>query len=133
MDEIETIARLNRLCFGKSDQYTSHEKLEEFVAAGGDYILNRSKNGYVLWYDNKSYLMIERIGVLPDARRSGVAKRLLNDLRKEAIRVKRPIRTYVRYDNIPSYLLHMKAGFYPTHVAWATYVWIELDPLKPRN
>jgi GNAT superfamily N-acetyltransferase len=120
----ETVVALNKKAFGAKDLYSDPKEVLRLFGKRGDCLLSGNA-GYLLYWDAGDYLMIERIGVLKDQQRKGIAKALLRQLVKLAKKIKKPIRTYVRFDNLPSYLLHMKMGFYPTHVAWNTYVWIE--------
>lgn len=124
---IDDIISVNIKCFGRGDPYSKKTAYNEGVLC-----MESKANGetvaYLLYRILPDYISIERIGTLKEKRGKGLAKVLLSRLKRLAGKKKKPIRTYVRYDNLPSYLMHIKSGFHPTHVAWNVWVWVEYTP-----
>ena len=121
------VAALNARVFGRKDYYSDPEHL-----AQGLTCIRRMRDGelvgYLLYKGLPEYISLERIGTLPKYRKAGIARSLLRSLSRIAKAKRLPIRTYLSYDNLPSYLLHIKSGFHPTHIAWNRWVWIEWNP-----
>ena len=117
------IAKLNAIIFGRGDQYSK----ESFVDQTQQLIRRDGKEvvGYLLYREIPDYISIERVGTVKKKRRKGLAKSLFRSLKRIAKKAGKPIRTYLAYDNLPSYKLHIGAGFYPTHIAWNRWVWVE--------
>jgi len=124
------IAQVNAEAFGRKDPYSKPDA----IAATRHLI---RKDGlrlvaYLLWKDLPEYISIERVGVLKSHRRKGLAQSLYRSLQRLARKANKPIRTYLSYDNLASYKLHVGTGFHPTHIAWNRWVWVEY-PVKSKK
>jgi len=124
--DMKMIACLNAECFGRSDMYSDPDRLKDLKHIT---LMNGEKlESYLSYTILPDYLSIVRMGTSKKTRKRGKMKRLLSRLKRLAKKLNKPIRTYIAYDNMPSYLLHIKSGFYPTHVAWNQFVWVEYRP-----
>jgi len=127
--DMKMIACLNAECFGRSDMYSDPDRLKDLkhlTVTNGIGLVS-----FLSYADLPDYLSIVRMGTKKESRKRGNMKRLLSRLKRLSRKLNKPIRTYIAYDNLPSYLLHLKLGFYPTHVAWNQFVWVEYKPKGP--
>jgi len=120
------IAKANALCFGKKDQYSDPSAYAN-VSCLTKFVKDEVA-AYIIYAMLDGYISIVRLGTVKKYRRRGHSKSVLLKLKSVANKKRLPIRTYIRYDNWPSYLLHVKNGFVPTHVAWKMWVWVEYEP-----
>jgi len=119
----EEIAKLNAAIFGRGDDYSKAETVattQQLIRKDGKRIV-----AYLLWKDLGDYISIVRVGTLKTHRKKGAAKSLYRAVKRIAKKANKPIRTYLAYENLASYRLHIGTGFKPTHVAWKRWIWVE--------
>ena len=121
---MKEIADLNAKIFGKKDPYSQ----ESIYTKAVKKIVRKHRGnivGYLLYSVSEEQIDLLRIGTHDKHRKKGLAMSMMRSLKRIARKHQKPCRTYLAYDNIPSYLLHTKAGFVPTHIAWNQWVWVE--------
>ncbi|WP_300343341.1 ribosomal protein S18-alanine N-acetyltransferase [Fusobacterium sp.] len=108
--DIESLTRLEKICFPTS-AYTE-EQLSEMVQDKERYSVigvSSIENlvGYVIVFDNSESLEIMKIAVLPEFRKKGIGKILLDEIEK----LKKDIFLEVRESNIVAREFYIKNSF----------------------
>lgn len=107
--DIGRLAQLEKICFPNS--FYTFEQLKEMLEDSERYqiitVLDEIELGYIIVFDNSESLEIMKIGTLPEYRKKGVGKLLIEEISK----VRRDIFLEVRENNSSARSFYKDCGF----------------------